>query len=70
MSKGHYTGTNAPSSMRTGPGPVAGAGMVRMARPGGKGITAKMGGTKAAGTKMTVGSSATPKGMKIQRSGE
>ena len=69
MSKGHYTGTNAPSSMRTGPGPVAGAGMVRMASPG-KGITAKSSGSKASGMKMTVGSKSTPRGMKTQRMGE
>lgn len=30
----HPTGTNAPSSMRTGPGPVAGAGMVMTGGPG------------------------------------
>lgn len=72
MKKGHYTGTNAPSSMRHGPGPVAGAGMVRMASPAGKGmgINTKSGSSKAAGTNMTVGSKSTPKGMKIQRSGE
>lgn len=69
MSKGHYTGTNAPSSMRTGPGPVAGAGMVRMAAQG-KGLGAMGGSKKASGTNMTVGSKATPKGMKYQRSGE
>lgn len=72
MSKGHYTGTNAPSSMRTGPGPVAGAGMIRMASPAGKGkgINTKSGGSKMSGAKMTVGSKSTPRGMKMQRMGE
>lgn len=69
MSKGHYTGTNAPSSMRTGPGPVAGAGMVRMAGHG-KGLGSKGNSTKAAGLKMSVGSKSVPGGMKTQRMGE
>lgn len=69
MKKGHPSGTNAPSSMRFGPGPVAGAGVVRMAGHG-KGLGAKAGGSKAAGTNFTVGGKSTPKGMKIQRSGE
>lgn len=69
MSKGHYTGTNAPSSMRTGAGPVKGAGMVRMAGQG-KGLGAMGGSKKAAGTNMTVGSKSMPRGMKTQRSGE
>lgn len=35
MKKGkHYSGSHAPSSMRTGPGPVAGAGMVMTGGPG------------------------------------
>ncbi len=66
MSKGHYTGTCAPSSMRTGPGPVAGAGMVKMAANS----RIKTSGGKASGLKMTVGTSKSPKGMKYQRSGE
>ncbi len=68
MSKGHYTGTCAPSSMRTGPGPNAGAGMVRMAAP--NKMAAKVGGGKASGIKMTVGSKSKPSGMKVERQGE
>lgn len=63
----HYTGSNAPSSMRTGPGPVAGAGMVMT---GGPGKAASKVTSHMSGTKFGVGSSATPKGMKVQKQGE
>ncbi len=68
MSKGHYTGTCAPSSMRTGPGSVKGAGMNKTGGPGK--LAMKVSGGKQAGANFSVGGKSTPKGMKYQRSGE
>lgn len=68
MSKGHYTGTNAPSSMRTGPGPVAGAGENKTGGPGRAAM--RVSGGKMSGTNFSVGSGKSPKGMKTQKMGE
>ena len=67
MSKGHYTGTVAASNMRTGPGSGKSAGMLRAAP---NKMAAKVGGGRASGMKMTVGSKSKPSGMKIEREGE
>lgn len=67
MKKGSYPGTTAYSSMRHGAGPVAGAGMVNT---GGPGKMASKISPRMSGTKFGVGSSSTPKGMKVQKQGE
>lgn len=67
MKKGHYTGSNAPSSMRHGAGPVAGAGYVKTGGPGKAAMKVK---SHMAGTNFSVGGKSTPGGMKVQKQGE